>query len=448
MIRDYIELAVSIAATVTALVGIVMYGGWAAIWALPVEKLLNVLTEGFKRLYWKVVDVPRIKASKAGKPYQTAFWVALPWCLDWFFSASVVGTSVYWIIRTFVPEMPAYFAVAGVVAAEYSISSMVVILKGMEFRDEYADYVVRDFELGFCALVFVLAIFVDVTPLMFFGLSLCALVLEVVAYSILHFEGERKTYREIRDGLRNDEPKDYGQLGKWLPRPGVIFEMAPRSRSVAYFKEDMIPSLTVYRIQSLNFILSSLLLVAGFCGLVYLHHPLLLLMVFLIVLAKFVLPAHSRRYSECSYGYRCADIALPVYTVILIAGGIALMYPDMPTRLAAIAYLTGLMLSPISFMVRGTTANEPDVFCPWIALLGIAVAVSAFDNGIITIRGFFAPWACALFGTLVGSLYALIRGKFPPPDAVLPTKEPAGDDRRRKKRERQLANFRRSRGGK
>ena len=62
-------------------------------------------------------------------------------------------------------------------------------------------------------------------------------------YTVLHFDGERKTYREIRDGLLNDEPKDYGRLGKWLPRPGIIFEMAPRSRNIAYFKEGMVPSL-------------------------------------------------------------------------------------------------------------------------------------------------------------------------------------------------------------
>ena len=78
------------------------------------------------------------------------------------------------------------------------------------------------------------------------------------------------------------------------------------------------------------------------------------------------------------------------------------------------------MLPPISFMVRGTTVNEPDFFCPWVALLGIAVAVFAFDYGVISIHGFFAPWACALFGTLVGSSYALIRGKFPLPDVVFP----------------------------
>ena len=448
MLRNYIELIASIAATVTALVGIAIYGGWAAIWVLPVEKLLNFLTEGFKRLYWKVLDVPRIKASKAGKPYQAAFWVALPWCLDWFFSATVIGTFVYWIIRTFVPEMPAYFAVAGVVAVKYSIASVVVILRGMAFRDEYADYLVRDFELGFCALVFVLAIFEDVTPLMFFCLSLCALVLEVVAYGVLHFDGERKTYREIRDGLRNDEPKDYGQLGKWLPRPGVIFEMAPRSRNLAYFKEDMMSSLTVYRIQPLNFILSSLLLVAGFCGLVYLHHPLFILVAFPIILAKYVLSGRSRRYSECNYGCRCADIALSVGMVIFIGGVVALNYPDAPTRLAVIAYLTGLMLPPTSFMVRGTTVNEPDVFCPWVALLGIAVAVFAFDYGVVDTRNALAPWACAGLGTFVGNFYALVRGKSPPPDAVLPAKEPVGDDRRRRKRERQLANFRRSRGGK
>ena len=448
MLRNCIELIASITATVTALVGIAMYGGWAAIWALPVEMLLNFFTEGFKRLYWKVFDVPRIKVSKAGKPYQAAFWVALPWCLDWFFSATVIGTFVYWMIRIFVPEMPACFAVAGVIAAEHSIASVVIIIKGMAFRDEYADYLIRDFELGFCVLVFVLAIFEDVTPLMFFGLSLCALVLEVVVYTVLHFEGERKLYREIRDGLLNDEPKDYGQLGKWLPRPGVIFEMVPRSHNIASFSEDMASSLTVYRIQTLNFILSSLLLVAGFCGLVYLHHPLFILVAFPIILAKYVLSGRSERYSECSYGCRCADIALSVGMVIFIGGVVALKYPDAPTRLAVIAYLTGLMLPPTSFMVRGTTVNEPDFFCPWVALLGIAVAVFAFDYGIINIHGFFAPWACALFGTLVGSPYALIRGKFPPPDVVFPPKVAEGDDCRRRKRERQLASFRRSRGGK
>ena len=148
MLSSYIELIVSIVATVTALVGIVMYGGWAAIWVLPVEKLLNFLTEGFKRLYWKVFDAPRIRASKAGNPCRAVFWVVLPWCLDWFFSVTVIGSFVFWIIRTFVPEMPAYFAVAGVIAAEHSIASVVIIIKGMAFRDEYADYLIRDFIHG------------------------------------------------------------------------------------------------------------------------------------------------------------------------------------------------------------------------------------------------------------------------------------------------------------
>ena len=146
-----------------------------------------------------------------------------------------------------------------------------------------------------------------------------------------------------------------------------------------------------------------------------------------IILAKYVLSGRSGRYSECSYGCRCADIALSVGMVIFIGGVVALNYPDAPTSLSVIAYLTGLMLPPTSFMVRGTTVNEPDVFCPWVALLGIAVAVFAFDYGVVDTRNALAPWACAGLGTFVGNFYALVRGKFPPSDAVLPAKEPVGE---------------------
>ena len=450
MVKAIVELTVSIVATVTAVVGIVLYGGWAALWAYPTMKILNVLLEGFKHLCWKLVDIPLIRASKAGQPWRAGFWVVLPWMLDWFLSVTVIASLGYWMIRTLVPDLPACLAVVGVVAVIFSPVTTIVFLKGRAIGGEYAGCLVRGFSLGLFLLLFVLAVFMDVSPLMFFGLTLATMVLEVVGHGFRSFASERKTYRERRDGLRDDVPCDYGALGKWFPRPGVIFEMAPRPGKLPGYTAELGSSYTFYRIQPVNFCLSALLFCGGFLGLVQLQHPKLLLVLFLFALLWLIVPTgDAKRNAECSYLDRCAAFSLSVNPAIFIVGALALRYPDWPTRLATVACFTGAALPPTAFTVRGTSRNEPDAFRLVIVLLGVAAVFFAFGEWRTIFGDALAPWLCAICGTFVGNLYAVIRARFYPRAAVLSTDAATASaetkvDRRRRKRERQLAAFRRS----
>jgi len=433
------------AAALGVLGGIVTCSCWRLL-ACPLVMIpFCLICDLAKRIYWRGFDPFIWRASDQGRFRAMLFWNVLTVVLDWLIPVLSTILCLGWL-ESLVPghDVPVTLRLFLLWCCVFPFRPL--IRKNLRlFVDP--GVILQGGAVFACAVV---SLWIPVKSvhvvLTLVGMA-CAFCPIAILVTMPEF---RRTYERLLKETREGKIHDYRRLSGWFPRPGVLFE--PDLRKFAYLGPEVmgiLPSLTVVRINVFGFVLSFLSLSGGAVGMVCLGRgTMLLLLPVLILLGLFygsVVCEIDRKPSGFELTMRgvftfCSMccISLPM----LYFGG-----TDLTRLLVSGGFCAASWFFCAGFVVRGSSWG---VFDTLEYLLTLAAL-----TGIAFVRAGGCTWYDSLVPALFFAfLLPRLRKSFPrtdlpkvpdEPTPVLPRNDQMPrQDRRLRKRERQLAALRRS----
>lgn len=437
-----------------ALVSIPIFGAWAILWSFVTVLPLIMVCDGLKRIYWRGFDPFIWEAGQTGRFKKMMFWNVLTHTLDWLFDAVPMAVGGY-IVFKFVEGTSLPPAVTWCVFALCCYPPRLYLSQLPSPTTNLYSFMTIALPVAFVcvSLVYPLA------PLVMAVACIGVLPVLVVIRTYQELPNHRRDYEDLmRDSERNMVRSPVWDRS-WFPRPGVVFE--PQFNRYGGYKvaafQDVQPSLTILRINWCGMFLALGLMVFGIVRVAMLGHSLLILFAPLVIVFGLfygvLVSDVDRKMPVADRSMRCvfplfAMAALAVPTVYFGGGDVQM--------LAAVGSLfVGYWFFFFGFVVRGTSRGVFDTaeFLTTVAALSTVIGVRVFFK--------CAWWESVLPVISFAIGYAYFRRLFPRKD--LPEKrdegsgmrdEKKGDsateakkDRRDRKRERQMAAFRRSKRG-
>ena len=438
------------------LAGIAVFGAWnfllLPLAAYPAVILCNLC----RRMYWRGFDPFIWKAAQNEKKGVFVFWNVLTFTLDWMMSAIPMATTAYIVCRmsrgTALPPVFVWMAF-----------SLIVYPPRLYTHREHTfaqDYIASSqffLSIGFAVASF----FTPVTP---FFVSMLGVALTPVMVP-LEMWRQRKRLKRDYDQFLGERKKGVERRrtwgSSWFPRKGVLFE--PQYNKYMGLGTDVFfefqKSFTILRINWFGFALSLALLVGGIVRCVQLGKPLLILFLPLVVLIGLF---YGLTVSQVDRAARKVvgdmDPARGIFTLMaLVALAVPVLHfggHDLQPLVAVAALFLGMFFFFTGFMVRGTSESVFDTLELVLVIGGLAAVVSA--RLCLNVAWYEALIAAIPFAVVLPHLRAW------KPRTDLPEireegcvkrdeKEDAAavaakKNRRDRKRERQMAAFRRSKG--
>ena len=436
------------------LAGVVAFGAWDLLWlpltAFPIVILCNVC----RRIYWRGFDPFIWKAAENEQKGRFLFWNILTMFLDWTMNAIPMAATAYIVCRLAEgsPLPPVFMWLA--------FSLVVYPPRRYTHRDHtFASDYFASSQFFLSIGLAVASFFTPVTPFFVSALGFA------MTFVMVPLQAWRERYRMKRDydqflGERKQGYERRQTWGSsWFPRKGVIFEPQYNKyiclNTSTFFEFQQ--SFTVLRVNWCGFALSLALLVGGIVRCVQLGKPLLIL--FLPVgalLGLFYGAIASQVDRKVGLNDHALDKMRSVFTCFaLVAVAIPVLFfgGHEPQPLVAVAALfLGMFFFFTGFIVRGTSEGVFDTLELVLVIGGIAAIAAA--RLYLNVLWYDALIAAIPFAVALPYLRAW------KPRTDLPEKRDEGSvkrdekkdeaaatakkDRRDRKRERQMAAFRRS----
>ena len=441
-----------------ALVSIPIFGAWAILWSFVTLLPLIMVCDGLKRIYWRGFDPFIWEAGQTGRFKKMMFWNVLTHTLDWLFDAVPMAVGGY-IVFKLVEGTSLPPAVAWCVFALCCYPPRLYLSQLPSPKTNLYSFMTIALPVAFVcvSLVYPLA------PLVMAVACIGVLPVLVVIRTYQELPNHRRDYEDLmRDSERNMVRSPVWDRS-WFPRPGVVFE--PQFNKYGGYKvaafQDIQPSLTILRINWCGMFLALGLMVFGIVRVATLGHSLLILFAPLVIAMGLIYGSvaseadRKMMNDDASVRFAFSLFALAVMAVpTLYFGG-----QDLPLLLAAGALFVGYWFFFFGFMVRATSRGVFDT-------MELLVVIAALATVIAARVCFKCVWWEALLPVMGFSVaYGYFRSWFPRRDIPEVKDEATGNggeksgvaagdsvaaakkDRRERKRERQMAAFRRSKRG-
>ena len=446
----------SVPALVVAIGGIAHYGAWRVLWVFPVCFVLNSALRFGKKLPVELLDGPRIRACRSGN-WPRAYALILPIALyDWFVSSFLVDFAGLLVAWRFREAMPGWMVALCVYAGSFAVPSLVRTVQG-RCDGGYGEILIEAERLMLLAAI-PLALLVEPTPLRFALYSLPFAVVGLLWIAIRWYKAERVRFNSIWEGEKAGRP--WRQTGKlhWFPRPGVVYEPDQQLSGILATKvnggdwDKAKCAFTVLSVSPVVFI-SFALLVGGAAVLVDRWRGLVLFSALSAFVLWFLHSAFIATEKLDTWKHTFASAAPHTFCYFWLGAMIAWFGTnDLVLLIATGAFLVGCFEFPTRFIVRASSERNADSlrFFATMAAVGLASWVR-YEFG--------AAWyVCGLCATVAAYPLVVARHFWPVKPLVLPdganTAQPgaaggdsAAKERRDRKRERQMAAFRRSQRG-
>lgn len=437
------------------LASIPIFGAWRLLWIFVTLLPMTVVCDMMKRIYWRGFDPFIWRASQTGHFGRTMFWNILTHVLDWFVNAAYMTVGAYFIFKlaggTSLPPVIAWCALG------------ICTYPPMPFNSQPPSFKTNLYAMMqvLVPLAFVLVSMVHpLSPLAMAAVSFGLLPLLVAIRTFQELPRNRQDYEELMRDSERGIVRTQTWDRSWFPRPGVVFE--PQFNKYDGVKasvfEEFRPALTILRINWCGMFLALALMVFGIVRVAMLGHSLLILFAPLVIVFGLfygvLVSDVDRKMPVADRSMRCvfplfAMSALAVPTVYFGGG-------DVQMLVAVGSLFIGYWFFFFGFVVRGTSRGVFDTaeFLATVAALATVVGVRVF---------FKCVWWESVLPVISFAIgYAYYRRLFPRKD--LPEKgyddakvstasiedkaaTAAKKDRRDRKRERQMAAFRRSKRG-
>ena len=438
------------------LAGVVVFGAWDLLWlpltAYPIVILCNVC----RRIYWRGFDPYIWRAAENEQKGRFLFWNVLTMFLDWTMNAIPMAATAYIVCRLAEgTELPPVFA-------WLAFSLIVYPPRRYTHRDHtfFSDiFSTSQFYLSIALAV--ASFFAPVTAFFVAALGFA------MTFVMVPLQAWRERYRMKRDyeqflGERKQGYERKQTWGSsWFPRKGVIFEPQYNKYmglNVSTFFEFQ-KSFTILRINWCGFALSLALLVGGIVRCVQLGKPLLILFLPVVVLVGLFYGAIvSQVDRKVGQAFDGIDPAHGIFSFIVLMGlAVPVLFfsgHDLQSLVAVAALFVGMFFFFTGFMVRGTSEGVFDTL-ELVLVVGGLVAVAA-ARLYLNVAWYESLIAAIPFAVVLPYLRAW------KPRTDIPEKRDEGagtrdekdkvaaaakKDRRDRKRERQMAAFRRSKRG-
>ena len=443
----------SVPALLVVLGGIAYYGAWRVLWAFPICFALNSAFRFGKRLPVELLDGPRVRACRSGK-WPRAYALILPLALyDWFVSSFLVDFVTLLIVWRFHGEMPGWLVALCVYAGSFAVPSLVRAVQG-RCDGGYGEILIEAERLMLLAAI-PLALLAEPTPLLFALYSLPFAIVGLVWIAILWYRAERVRFNAIWEGEKAGRPwRETGRL-HWFPRLGVVYEPDRQLNGMLATKvsrsdwEKVRSAFTVLSISPVAFI-SFALLLGGAAVLVDRGRGFVLLS----AIAAFALSyLHSgfvaaEKWDTWKNSYASA-FPNAFFYFALGAMVVLLGSDDLMLQIATGAFLVGCFEFPTRHVIRASSERNPDGMRFFATVGAVALAIWA---STVTESQWYLCGLCAMFAAYP---FMALRHFWPPKPIVRDEgrgmrdeKEGvAAKERRERKRERQMAAFRRSKRG-
>lgn len=446
----------SVPALVVAIGSIAHYGAWRALWAFPVSFVLSTMLQLGKEALISLLDEPRSRACRSGKWPRAYGLTMLIAVYTWFVIVTFADIVYILIVWRYHGAMPGWLVALCVYAVSFAQPSLVRTLQGRS--DGGFGVITVEAERAMLLAAIPLALVVALTPVRFALYTLPFGAVALTWLGVLWYRSEHVKFMQIWEGEKAGRPWRRTQALQWFPRPGVIYEprempSGPLAARLAKGEwGEVRPMLTVLSVSWAAF--ASLALLLGGAAVLIDRGKGLMLFVGLVTLVlwffhsafianekwdKWVTTmANSAPYSFCHF-------CLAALTVWLGA-------VDLVALTATGAFLVGCFEFPTRYVLRANADRRPDplrLVCT-VAAVGFAICLRYY--------GHWTWWMCAISATVAAYPYVVAR-HFWPPKPLAGVKEAdvaqpgaAGGDsgkkeRRERKRDRQMAAFRRSQRG-
>ena len=436
--------------------GVIVFGGWNLLWLPVVAYPIVILCNVCRRMYWRGFDPFIWKAAQNEKKGMFVFWNVFTIILDWTMNAIPMATTAYiachlasgsklppvfvWLAFSLIVYPPRMFTHRDhTFASDYFASSQFFLSLGLA----------------------VASFFAAVTPFFVTMLGFALTFVMVPAETWRQGKRMKRDYDQFLDEHKRGIERKRTWGSSWFPRKGVIFEPQYNKymglNTGVFFEFQK--SLTILRINWCGFAFSFALLAYGIVRCVQLGKPLLILLSPVVVLLGLYygwLVSHADRSMIKKGGG--LDVLRGMFTFLaFIALGVPILYfggHDLQPLVAVAALFTGMYFSFIGFMVRGTSEGVFDTLEFVLVVLGLAAVLSA--RLFLNVAWYDSMIAAIPFAVLLPYLRASKpRSDLPEiqeDDDLRREKKSAEQiaakkDRRDRKRERQMAAFRRSKRG-
>lgn len=441
-----------------ALVSIPIFGAWAILWSFVTVLPLIMVFDGLKRIYWRGFDPFIWEAGQTGCFRKMMFWNVLTHTLDWLFDAVPMAVGGY-IVFKFVEGTSLPPAVTWCVFALCCYPPRLYLSQLPSPKTNTYSFMTIALPVAFVCV----SLFYPLAPLVMAVACVGVLPVLVLIRTYQELPNHRRDYEDLmRDSERNMVRSPVWDRS-WFPRPGVVFE--PQFNKYGGYKvaafQDIQPSLTILRINWCGMFLALGLMVFGIVRVAMLGRSLLILFAPLVIVFGLfygsVTSNADRKLAKDDAPMRgfLTLIALAVLaTPMLFFGGL-----DLQLLLSVGSLFVGYWFFFFGFMVRGTSQGVFDT-------TELLVAIAALTTVIAARLGFKCVWWEAMLPILgFAVVYGHYRCRFSRRDLPEVKEEgesvaqgakgdAAGDqaaaakkDRRERKRERQMAAFRRSKRG-
>ena len=445
----------SVPALVVAIGAIAHYGAWRAVWVFPVGYTLTSYVQFSKGMVYELLYGPRVNACRKGKWVRAFAQVMLFPVYNWFVGAALVDCVNLLIVWRYHGAMPLPFVYAIVFAVGFAVATVVRTLRGT-CDGGYGDLLIEAERWMLLAAIPVSAI-VDLAPGLFALATVAIGVVIVGVQGVVWYKKEHEQFVEFWEAAKKGLPFEQRRDRVWFPRPGVVYEPSERPPAVRGVQiagrdyREVRRTLTVLSVSPVAF-LSAALLVGGAAVLIDRGRGHVLFAAFGAFLLWFI---HSGAIADEKWGTWVKTLANAAPHAVCFAGLGAMVAgfgtDDLVLQIATAAFLVGCFEFPTRYVVRATSDRNPDglrIFAT-VAAMAVAIWVSSFGE---------AWYASGLCAAIAAFPLVLVRRFWPVKPLVLPdggrTAQPGasgGDtatkDRRERKRERQMAAFRRSKRG-
>ena len=442
--------------------GIVAFGCWQLLWALAIIYPIVVVAHFIRQFYWREFDPFIWKAAGSEKKGKFVFWNVLTIFLDWITNAIPMSLGACVVCKLGEgSRLPALFVWLMLSVCIYPVR-MQVDRNHTFLKDTFATTLFL-LTLGFA----IASQFFPVTPLLVsavvFGLT--PVMVSVSVWQ--EWKGMWRDYDEILGERRRgfERRPTWGRC--WFPRKGVIFEPQYNQYSkinVKTFFEHQ-KSFTVLRVNWCGCAMSLALLVFGIVRCVQLEKSPLLLFVPVVVWVGLFHGAITS-VIERKLHDSCAQIRIVVLLFAMLALTVPTVYfggIELQKLLAFGSLFLGCWFFFFGFIVRGTSEGVFDTLELLVCIATLAAVVSCR----VCLKCIWWEAMLPMFGFAV--VYGHLRDWFPRRDLPEIPEGAKGNggsgkakvgfevrdekaaaekkERRDRKRERQMAAFRRSKRG-
>ena len=446
----------SVPALVIAIGAIAHYGAWRALWAFPVCFVLSTVLLMGKEAVSDLLDEPRSRACRSGNWPRAYVLALLIGVYTWVVVTAFADIVYFLIVWRYHGAMPGWLIALCVYAVSFAQPSLIRMIQGR--TDGGFGVITVEAERTMLLVAIPLALAVTLTPLRFALYTLPFGVAALTWLGILWYKSEHVKFAQIWEGEKAGRPWRRTRALRWFPRPGVIYEprevpSGPIAARLAKGEWGEARSMLTVLSVSWAAFASLALLMGGMAVLIDRGRGLVLFaglasLVLWFLQSAFISNEEWDKWSRTivnSAPYSFCHFCLAALTVWL--GKV-----DLVVLAATGSFLVGCFEFPTRYVLRANADRRPDplrLVCT-VAAVGYAICLRYY--------GHWSWWMCAGCATFAAYPYVVAR-HFWPPKPLARAKESnvtqpgavSGDsgkkDRRDRKRERQMAAFRRSKRG-